>query len=254
MQLVDTHCHLDFDQYDDDREEVIQTCAERMAAVVNSGTNPERNRNTLELAEEYDVVHPTLGIHPTYIKDLGEEDRDTVAEQIREHEDALLAVGEIGLDYHHISEEDWRERQADIFERFLQLAEELQLPVVLHTRDAEKQSLGIVHDYDLPAVVLHCFNGAPELAEQAVDRGYYVSISTQVLYSDRVQELADAVPLEHILLETDAPFLYRGERNVPWNVAESAERIADIKDLEPGEVGRVTTANAGTALQFGSAL
>ncbi|MDY6768964.1 MAG: TatD family hydrolase, partial [Candidatus Nanohaloarchaea archaeon] len=248
MNLIDTHCHLDFDQYDDDREDVIQKCAERMAAVINSGTNVERNRASLDLARNHDVIEATLGVHPTYVKE--ELDLDRIAEQIREHQRDILGVGEIGLDYHHVSDRRWREEQEEIFERFLAVAEELQLPAVLHTRDAEKQALDIVDGYDFPAVVLHCFNGAPTLAEQAVDRGYYVSISTQVLYSERVQALAETVPLEHILLETDAPFLYQGERNVPWNVGESAEKIADIKDADVEEVGEVTTRNARDALDF----
>lgn len=248
MNLTDTHCHLDFDQYDDDRGEVIQRCEEEMELVVNSGTNVDRNQASLELAEEYDVIEATLGVHPTYVKD--ELDLDRIEQQIREYRDRTVGVGEIGLDYHHVSDQRWREKQMDIFERFLAVAEDLQLPAVLHTRDAEPDALDIVQDYDLPAVILHCFNGAPELAGEAVDRGYYVSISTQVLYSSRVQELAATVPLEHILLETDAPFLYQGERNVPWHVGESAEEIAAIKDLGAEEIGRATTANAEEALQL----
>ncbi|MDY6770165.1 MAG: TatD family hydrolase [Candidatus Nanohaloarchaea archaeon] len=242
MRLVDTHCHLDFDRFDDDRDGIIAECAERLEHVVNSGTNLERNQASLRLAAEHAVVEATLGVHPTYVTD--ELDLDGIEEQIRQHRESIVGVGEIGLDYHHVSDERWRAKQEDIFERFLAVAAELQLPAVLHTRDAEQPAMDIVEDYDLPHVVLHCFNGRPELAEAAVDRGYHVSISTQVLYSDRVQALAEAVPLDRILLETDAPFLYRGERNVPWHVAESAEQIADIKDLDPAEVGRVTTGNA----------
>lgn len=244
MRLVDVHCHLDFDQYDDDREAVLAECGERMEAVINSGTNVERNRASLDLADRYGFVHATLGIHPTYIKDLQDGAVDTVEQQVRTHAEEIVAVGEIGMDYHHVTEQDWRERQEDLLERMLGLAEELGLPVVLHTRDAEPRVMEILDGYDPDGVVLHCFNGAPPLAEEAVDRGYRVSVSTQVLYSSRVQNIVEVVPLDHVTLETDAPFLYRGERNVPWNVAESAEKIAEIKDVEPDEVGRVTTENA----------
>ncbi|MFB6294320.1 MAG: TatD family hydrolase [Candidatus Nanohaloarchaea archaeon] len=242
MQLTDTHCHLDFDQYDDDRDAVLQRCAEEMELVVNSGTNVERNQASLELAREHDVVETTLGVHPTYVKD--DLDLDRIEEQIRDHADEILGVGEIGLDYHHVSDDTWRAKQADIFEQFLAVAEELQLPAVLHTRDAEPDALDTVQDYDLPDVILHCFNGAPSLAADAVDCGYYVSISTQVLYSSRVQELAATVPLDHILLETDAPFLYQGERNVPWHVEESAEEIAAMKDVDAETVAAATAENA----------
>lgn len=244
MRLIDVHCHLDFDQYDGDREVVMEECGERMEAVINSGTNVERNEASLELARGYGFVHATLGIHPTYIRDLEEGALDTVIGQVRKHADEVVAVGEIGMDYHHITEQAWRERQEEMLERMLELAAELGLPVVLHSRDAEKRVMEILSGYDPAGVVLHCFNGAPALAEEAVDRGYMVSVSTQVLYSNRVQNIVEAVPLEHITLETDAPFLYQGERNVPWNVAESAEEIAGIKGVAPDEVGRVTTENA----------
>ncbi|MFB6166675.1 MAG: TatD family hydrolase [Candidatus Nanohaloarchaea archaeon] len=246
MQLVDTHAHLDFDQYDDDREEVLERCGEEMEAVVNSGTNVERNRASLELAEENGFVHATLGFHPTYIRD--EKDLDRVEHQIRENRGRIVGVGEIGMDYHHVQETGWRERQEEVFERFLDVAEELELPVVLHTRDAEKRVMEIMEGRETSGVALHSFNGSPGLAEEAVDRGYHVGVSTQVLYSNRVQELAETVPLDSILLETDSPFLYQGERNAPWNVRESAEKIADIKDFEPGKVADTTARNASELL------
>ncbi len=267
MQLIDTHCHLDFDQYDDDRDKVLDTCQERIDAVVNVGTNHERNQASLDLARNHDVVYATMGLHPTYIKDLEDSPKsgdfarssepdgstsneiDRIVTQIRNNSGAIQAVGEIGLDYHHIREPEWRERQEDLFVRLLDVAQELDMPVVLHTRDAEQRATEIVQDYDLP-VIQHCFNGAPELAEECVDRGYWISISTQVLYSSRVQELAASVPLEHILLETDAPFLYQGDRNMPWHVEESAEKIADIKELDVEDVARQTTENARDALRL----
>lgn len=247
MQPVDTHCHLDFDQYEEDREQVLQECADRMDAVVNVGTNVARNTASRELAQEHEFVYATMGLHPTYIKDLESGDIDRIVAQIRDHAASIQAVGEIGLDYHHIREEQWRERQEGLFCRLLDVAEDVGLPAVLHTRDAEKQAVELVEGRDLD-IIQHCFNGAPDLAARCVDNGWWVSISTQVLYSQRVQDIADTVPLDRILLETDAPFLYRGERNVPWNVEESAEKISEIKDLEADEVVRQTTENAQNAL------
>lgn len=249
MNLIDTHCHLDFDQYDDDRDQVLQTCKDRMEAVVNIGTNQERNRASLDLAQEHDFVYATMGLHPTYIKDLDDNEIENIVAQVREHADSIQAVGEIGLDYHHIREPDWRDKQKDLFLQLLDVAAELELPVALHTRDAEQRATELVADYDLP-VIQHCFNGAPALAEECVDRGYYVSVSTQVLYSNRVQDIAEVVPLEHMLLETDAPFLYQGERNVPWNIAESAEKIAEIKGTSAEDVGNITTKNAQDVLNL----
>lgn len=249
MKPIDTHCHLDFDQYDEDRDDVLQECADRMAAVVNVGTNLERNEASIDMARDHSFVHATMGLHPTYIKDLEEDEVDRIVQQIRNHQDEIVAVGEIGLDYHHVREPDWRQKQEDLFVRLLDLAQELDLPVALHTRDAEKRAMELVADYDLD-FIQHCFNGAPELAKECVDRGYWVSISTQVLYSSRVQDIAEAVPLGHILLETDAPFLYQGTRNVPWHVKESAEQIAEIKDEDVEDVVAQTTENAREALNL----
>lgn len=249
MQPIDTHCHLDFDQYDDDREQVLQECAKRMDAVVNVGTNLERNETSLELALDHDFIYACMGLHPTYIKDLEAEEVDRIVGQIRQHRDVIQAVGEIGLDYHHIREQEWRDRQEEIFLRLLDVAEELNLPAMLHTRDAENRAVEIVEGRDLP-VIQHCFNGAPALAERCVDNGWWISLSTQVLYSQRVQNIAETAPLEHILLETDAPFLYKGERNVPWHVEESAEKIAELKGLEKAEVVAQTTENARKALNL----
>ncbi len=249
VKPVDTHCHLDFDQYDDDRDNVIEQCKERMDAVVNVGTNHERNQASLDLAQNHPHIYATMGLHPTYIKDLEEDEIDRIVEQIREHQRDIQAIGEIGLDYHHIRDEEWRETQEDLFVRLLDVARELDATVMLHTRDAEQRAVEIVSEYDLE-VIQHCFNGAPALAEECVDRGYWVSISTQVLYSNRVQEIAETVPLEHMLLETDAPFLYQGERNVPWHVAESAEKIAEIKEQDAEDVVEQTTRNARQALDL----
>ncbi|MCJ7478960.1 MAG: TatD family hydrolase [Candidatus Nanohaloarchaeota archaeon QJJ-7] len=241
MQLVDTHAHLDFDQYDGDRGSVIERCREEMVAVVNSGTNVERNEASLELAEENDFIQATLGFHPTYIKE--DKSVDRIEEQIRDNEDRIVGIGEIGLDYHHVQEDKWREEQEEIFIRFLELAEELQLPVVLHTRDAEKRVMEILEGKDVE-VILHTFNGSPELAEAAVERGYTIGVSTQVLYSNRVQDIVETVPLDSIVLETDAPFLYQGDRNAPWNVGESAEKISEIKGEGAEDVAKATTENA----------
>ncbi|MFB6265927.1 MAG: TatD family hydrolase, partial [Candidatus Nanohaloarchaea archaeon] len=242
----DTHAHLDFDQYDRDREKVLERCREEMEAVVNSGTNLERNSASLELAEENDFVHATLGFHPTYIEE--DKDLDRIEEQIRENQEKIAGIGEIGLDYHHVREDEWRKEQEEVFLRFLELAEELQLPVVLHTRDAEKRVMEVLEGRELEEVILHSFNGAPELAEEAITRDYFIGVSTQVLYSNRVQSIVETVPLDSIVLETDAPFLYQDERNAPWNVKESAEKIAEIKGETSEDVGDATTENASRAL------
>lgn len=241
MKPVDAHCHLDFDRFDEDRDEVVDRCRGKLEFVVNAGSNMERNRKALELNEEYgDFVVPNLGLHPTYTDHFDE--LDEVKEMIREEDP--VAVGEIGLDHHHVTDEELRQEQEKVFRELLALAEELEKPVVIHSREAEERTLEIVKEYDLPEVMFHCFNGTPELAEKAVKAGITIGVTTQVLYSNRVQSIVKRLSVEDILLETDSPFLYRGERNEPLNVEESAEKIAELKSLEKNKVIKSTTRNA----------
>ncbi|MFB6174352.1 MAG: TatD family hydrolase [Candidatus Nanohalobium sp.] len=241
MRPVDAHCHLDFEQYDEDREEVLEVCREKLEFIVDAGSNLENNRKVLRLADENpELVVPNLGLHPTYTDSFDEIEE--IKEQIREEDPA--AVGEIGLDHHHVSDNHIRKRQAKVFREMLELAEEINLPVVLHTRDAERKAVNTVKEYELPDVMLHSFNGNPELAEEAVAEGMKIGVTTQVLYSTRVQNIVKALNLEDILLETDSPFLYRGERNSPVNVHESAEKIAELKDVSKEEVVKASARNA----------
>lgn len=241
MKPVDAHCHLDFDQFDDDREEVVSTAKKKLEFVVNAGSNIEHNKAALELADKYpDFIIPTLGLHPCYTDNF--DQLDEVKEQIREHDP--VAVGEIGLDHHHVEDNKLRERQEEVFRELLALAETLQKPVVIHSRNAENKAVEILKEYDLPDVMLHCFNGSPELAEDAVENGMTIGVTTQVLYSNLVQQIVDRLKTEDMLLETDSPYLYRGERNEPANVVESAEKIAELKSINAEEVFESTTSNA----------
>ncbi len=241
MKPVDAHCHLDFENFDEDREEIIEECKEKLEFVVNAGSNVEHNKSALRLQEKHsELVKANLGLHPTYVDDF--DQLEEVKKQIRENDP--VAVGEIGMDYHHVTDEEKREKQEEVFRELLELAEELEKPVVVHSRDAEKQAVSILENYDLTDVMLHCFNGTPELAERAVENGMTVGISTQVLYSIRVQNLVGKLSTGDILLETDSPFLYRGDRNKPTNVLESLEKIAEIKSVEKEEIIKSTTENA----------
>lgn len=241
MKPVDAHCHLDFEQFDEDRDNVISKAKQKLEFVVNAGSNTEHNDAALQLGQKYpDFIIPTVGLHPCYTDDF---DRlEEVKQQIRKHDP--VAIGEIGLDHHHVQEQKLRERQEDVFRELLQLAEDLQKPVVIHSRDAEKKAVEILEEYDLPDVMLHCFNGTLELAEEAVENGMTIGVTTQVLSSNRVQNIVEQLDVEDLLLETDSPYLYRGERNEPLNVIESAEKIAKLKSIEHEEVVQATTQNA----------
>lgn len=239
MKPVDSHCHLEFEDFDEDREEVVDRAREKLEFVVTVGCNPERNMKTMEIAEKYENVVPNLGLHPTYTDDF--ERIGEVKKQIRENDPA--AIGEIGLDHHHVTEEEMREEQREVFRELLELAEEMGKPVNVHSRQAEQEVIDILKKYNVEALI-HCFNGTPEQAEEAAENEIMIGVTTQVLYSSRVQEIVEVLNVEDIVLETDSPFLYRGERNEPVNVVESAEKIAGIKEVSKEKVVEETTRNA----------
>ena len=241
MKPVDAHCHLDFEKFDEDREEVIQRCKEELEFVVTVGCTPKRNQKTIELTEAFpDFLVPNLGLHPTYTDEF--KNLDEVKKQIRDNNPA--AVGEIGLDHHHVTDESMRERQEEVFKELLNLAEELGKPVNVHSREAEQEVIDILKQYDLSDALIHCFNGTPEQAKEAAENGITIGVTTQVLYLERVQNIVRELNVNDIVLETDSPFLYRGERNEPVNVVESAEKIAELKDVSIEEVVERTTENA----------
>ena len=231
--LVDTHAHLDFEHFDDDRENVIKTCKEKLKAVINSGAGYEGNKRTLKLSKEYnDFIFSCLGLHPTH----DQEDVNKVYKQIEDEEDKILGVGEIGLDYYHHKEKEKRGEQEERFREMLELAERIEKPVVIHSRDAEKKALQVLSEFDPKTVVMHCFNGGLSRAKEAIERGYFISISTQVLYSNRVKLLARQLPLKNLLLETDSPFLGKGKRNVPWRIEKSLKIISELREEDEDEL------------------
>jgi len=241
MRPVDSHCHLDFEAFDEDREEVIEKSRQKLEFIVNAGSNLEHNRKAKALQDKTDgFIKANMGLHPTYTDDF--DQLEEIKSQIEKHDP--VAIGEIGLDFHHVKDEEMREKQKEVFRELLSLAESFDKPVVVHSRDAEEACLEILEDFDLEGVFLHCFNGRSELAEEASQRGYIIGITTQVLYSSRVQSIVETLDLESIVLETDSPFLYRGERNDPVNVIESAEKISEIKGLKNEDVIRKTTENS----------
>lgn len=244
MELIDTHAHLNFEKFDDDRERVIKQAKEKLKAVIDSGSKLLTNQDSLDLSRDHeDFIFSTLGFHPIF-KD---QEIEQVKQQIRENRGDVIAIGEIGLDYYHDREEEDRKLQEEKFMEMLDLAEELGKTVVIHSRDAEKRALKVLDEYNLNQVVMHCFNGSVEQAEEAVDRGYFVSISTQVLYSDLVQKLAKKIPLEAILLETDSPYLYKDGKNYPWHVKESLEKISQLRMISKDKIARQVYNNSLTA-------
>lgn len=243
MKPVDAHCHLNFEQFDRDREELINRLSQSMEFIAVPGVNLETNKEVLSLEEKHpEFVVANLGLHPTYTDSFS--DINHIKKQIREKKPA--AIGEIGLDHHHVTDNELRKDQREVFEELLKLAQEMSKPVAVHSREAEKKTVELLKKYDIPEIFLHCFNGPSELAERAASIGMKIGVTTQVLYSGRVQEIVKTLDLDSMVLETDSPYLYQGERNDPSNISESVEKIAEIKDTSKKEVIEKTTTNASS--------
>jgi len=243
-EVTDTHCHLDFKNFNKDRDEAIQRALKAgVTTMINSGIDLKTNRKTLELAKKYDFIHATLGLNPNGLGETTDEEVTATLDQIRSHAKEIVGVGEAGLDYYRCPDEKGRDRQRGVFRKVVNLARELDLPQVIHARLAEDEAFDMVKD--LNKVVFHCYSGTVGTMRDAVDRGFYISLATVVCKSAQHQVLARQVPLELLLIETDSPFLSpKKGRNEPSYVLEALKLIARIKDLPPEDVAEATTANA----------
>jgi TatD DNase family protein len=244
LSAIDSHCHLDFKQFNRDRAEVIQRARESgVVQIINSGVDFVTNKRTLELAAEHDFIFATLGLAPNFLDGWSEAEIERVLKQIAENYGDAVAIGEAGLDFYRCRDRASRERQARVFLRVMDLARSLNKPLVIHSRDAEQQALEMIRDLD--KVVFHCYSGTLQTMRDVVDRGYYISLATNLCRSPAHQMLARNVPLEHLLIETDSPFLSpRRGRNEPAYILDSVMLLSRMRGYSPEEVARITAENA----------
>ncbi len=247
--LVDSHCHLDFPEFSDDLDRVVGRAAEAgVGWMLTIGTRVSRFDGVLAIAERFDNVFCTVGVHP---HEAAKEPRVTTEHLIRmARHPKVVGFGETGFDLHY--EHSPRDRQEESFRVHIGAARESGLPVVVHTREADTETLRVLRE-ELEkgpfSGVFHCFSGAPELAQSALDMGFMVSLSGIVTFK-RAQELRDTartLPLDSLLVETDAPYLapepLRGKTNEPAFVAHTAARVAEAREMEAGALAAATTAN-----------
>jgi TatD DNase family protein len=240
--LIDVHAHLDFPQFDADRDTVIERAKARDITIINSGLGTTGIKKTLALTERYDNIYASLGITPT---EFGKAEIDATIELIRQNREKIVAIGEVGLDYYWVKEEDKRRLEAINFQRFIELSRELDLPLVIHSRDAEADILKILKDESIKAL-MHCFGGDASMAVEAASAGHLISIPSNLVNSKQKQAVVKAVPLGSLVLETDAPYLspVPKTRNEPANIKQTAEKIAEIKGVDYATVEAITTASA----------
>lgn len=245
----DTHAHYDDRQFDPDRDTVIASLpGNGVALVLNPGCDAKSSRAAALLAERFPHVYAAAGIHPEDCAGAGEEDYTAILELCKLKK--VVAVGEIGLDYHW-PENPPREFQREVFRKQLNLACELDLPVIVHDRDAHADCLAIVSEYDALRGVFHCWSGSPEMAAELFKkkRGWYLGFDGPVTYKNakKVLEVLKITPLDRILLETDSPYLppvpHRGERNDSRNLPYIAKVVAEVKGKSVEEIARLTAEN-----------
>ena len=247
--MIDTHCHIDFEEYNKDRNQVIENAKRKLDAVVVSGIGYESNKGVLELSNEYkNFIYPSFGYHPVSSQNCSDEELKQAHEHIIKNLDNIVAIGEVGMDFYYVKDKTLREKQKEIFLTFIEIANEYKTPLLMHVRDCEKKALNIVQEYDnIPAVIFHCYSGSSKTAKRITEHdNYYMSFSTMLCYSKKHQDLIENIPLEHILTETDSPYLAmtKEERNEPVNVVKAVKKIAEIQNEDIENVDNITTNNA----------
>ncbi|RKQ63987.1 TatD DNase family protein [Thermovibrio guaymasensis] len=247
--MIDTHAHIHFPQFDEDREEVIKECEEKLDAVITVGCDLEDSKKAIEVAGQGRNIYASVGIHPHEAKNYSEKDYERLVEIVRSSS-KVVALGEMGLDfYRNISP---KEKQYEIFKMQVEAARELDLPVIIHTRNAAKEMAEFIKKEfkgELKGVI-HCFSGEKVLLEAALDEGLYISYAGPVTYprNEELRETLRYVPSSRLLVETDSPYLapqpVRGRRNKPTYVAYTAKVISEYLNLSFSDIDRITTVNA----------
>ncbi|MBR1743462.1 MAG: TatD family hydrolase [Lachnospiraceae bacterium] len=248
--IIDTHAHYDDEAFLEDRETVFKEIkANGVGLVVNIGSTLASAKESVELAKQYDFIYAAVGVHPSEIEELTEEDMGWLFEASKENK--VVAIGEIGLDYHY--DEPDRELQKKWFIRQLKVAKETGLPVCIHSRDAAQDTLDIMKEWHSEGIsgVIHCYSYGWEHAKVYLEMGFFLGIGGVVTFKNgkKLKEVVKNAPMESIVLETDAPYLaptpYRGKRNHSGYLPLVAEAIAEIKGISKEEVIRMTEENAG---------
>ncbi|MCK4994656.1 MAG: TatD family hydrolase [Candidatus Omnitrophica bacterium] len=255
--LIDTHCHLDFEQFNADRQEVINRAREQgIGYIVNVAADLNGALASIKLAAEYDFIFAAAGIHPHYVQKADENELKRLREIAGDEK--VIALGEIGLDYYNhttgglLSDRKIKSRQQELLCAFIEIAKEKDLPIIFHCRDAHDDLLSILKDNlkGRTKAVVHCFSGNKKFLRNCLDLGYKVSFTGNITYkkADNLRDLVTYVPLEDMFLETDAPFLTpqakRGKRNEPSYVQYVAREVARIKNVPEEKVADITTQSA----------
>ena len=245
--LFDTHAHMDDHAFDEDREALLAALPDQgLALVMNPGCSLESSRNVDRLTKAYDYIYGAVGSHPDVADEVNEAVLD-VYRMLCKQNGKIKAIGEIGLDYHY--EDIPRELQLKAFRLQMALARELDLPVIVHERDAHEDGMKVVDEFPEVKGVFHCYSGSAEMAKELIKRGWYIGFTGVLTFKNarKAIEVASAIPLDRIVLETDCPYMspepFRGKRNDPGKLYRMAEKLAEIRGLTVDEIHTITTEN-----------
>lgn len=246
--FFDSHAHLDDDKYSDDREEVISLLeSQGTSLVMNVASDMVTSHQSIELAEKYPFIYASVGVHPCSTGEMTETDIE-ILKELSKHE-KVKAIGEIGLDYYWDNPD--REIQKKWFRSQMQLAMELDMPFIIHDRDAHEDCINILKEFNIKKTggVMHCFSGSAEMARQIISMGMMIALGGAITFKNAAKtvKVAQEIPLEHIIIETDSPYItpepFRGKRNTPGYVKFVAQKIAEIKGIDVDAVAKITMSN-----------
>lgn len=250
MKIIDVHAHYEDERYDEDRAAVLERQFENgVQYIINAGAGIESSKGALEHAYAYKNIYCTIGIHPQYVED-GEKVEDLRKLYVENDKSKIVAIGEIGLDYHYTKE--FKEEQKRLFKEQLEFAYEVGLPVQIHSRDASIDTVEVLENTDKKPekIMFHCFDLNEQTAKYIIQKGYKISLGGNITYkrTDTAIKVIKEMPIENIMTETDSPYLapvpHRGERNESLNIQQVIDKIAEIKEMDKEEVATVLYNNA----------
>lgn len=243
----ESHAHYDDERFDDDRDELLASFpAEGIETVVNSSSDVASSRASIALAEKYPFFYASVGVHPHEVAKMSDADIDTLRELSKHPK--VVAIGEIGLDFYY--DLSPRDSQRYWFKKQLSLAEELDMPIIVHSRDASQECFDIISASNVRKGVIHCYSGSAPMAKDYADMGFYIGIGGSLTFKNnrKTVEVVEQLPLEKILIETDAPYLapvpYRGRRNDSRLLKYVVEKISEIKNIPEKDICNITKNNA----------
>jgi TatD DNase family protein len=246
MFLFDSHAHLNMEQYKGNLEAVISRALNNgVAYIINVGFDRKSSEESIKLAEKYDFIYAAIGFHPHDSKEITDEDLNWL-ESALSHE-KVVAIGEIGLDFHY--DNSPREIQKDIFIKQMDIAKKSNMPVIIHSRDASLETQKILFSYDIKTL-LHCYSGSLEMAEEYINHGYFLALGGAVTFKNakKAKKVAEKIDISHLLIETDCPYMapvpYRGQINEPSYVKNVADEIAKLRGSDTEKIAEITYKNA----------